>query len=132
MVLVQRILLLPAFSQYMKILQRMNQRTTSLLVSLTTLQDFHLKKNPLPIQQLLEQLLANSGALAVTELLVQTRIPSKSSATTLINTFRHTSSMTLKRQAVSPFLTCVSVINLSNLLIISIRLTSLHVTTLHT
>ena len=59
-----------------------------------------LKKNQLLIQLQKEQSPANSGAWAATEQLVLTRTPSKLLVTIQTNIFRHTSSMTPKRQVV--------------------------------
>ena len=54
------------------------------------------------------------GSRRQTVLSARTRTPSRSSATTPISISRHTSSMTPRRPAVSPFLTCVSVISRSS------------------
>ena len=106
---VRRTLLPPAYLQFTRILQKMSPRLTSQSVSLMTLQVFHLKKRLAPTQQLQVQFLASSGVLAVTVLLVLTSLQSKSSVTIPTNISRHTSSMTLKRQAVLPSRISVSV-----------------------
>ena len=56
-----------------------------------------LRSSPLPSPQLLAPRSASSGVWAATAPLALTRTPSRSSATTLISMFRHTSSMTLKK-----------------------------------
>ena len=82
--------------------------------------------------QLRAPLSASSGVLAATVPLVLTRTPLRLLVTTPINMFRHTSSMTPRRPAVSPSATCASVITRSVLLTMSPRQTLLHATFLHT
>ncbi len=57
------------------------------------------RSSPLPSPQLLAPRSASSGVWAATVPSAQTRTPSRSSATTLISMFRHTSSMTPRRPA---------------------------------
>ena len=72
---------------------------------------------------------ASSGVWAATVLLAQTRTPSRSSVTIPINMYRHTSSMTPRRPAVSPFPICVLVTNRSRAHTTSTRQTLLLATT---
>ena len=72
---------------------------------------------------------ASSGAWAATVLLVRTRTPSRLSATTPINMYRHTSSMTPRRPAVSPSRTCALATSRSRAHTTSTRLTLLPATT---
>ena len=104
MVLVQKILLLQVYLLYMRNLQKMNLRISLQLVLTMMLQITHSKKKKHQTLLLRVQSSVNSGVSAVTEQLVLIKTLLKSSATILINMFRHTSSMTLRKQAVSQFL----------------------------
>ena len=114
---------------FMKTSKRRNRRTVSRSVSLMTLPTFLLKKKLLPIPLRPVRSAASSGASAATVRSVPTRTPSRSSVTIPISISRHTSSMTPRRPAASPFRTCVSAISPLSLLTTSPRQTSLHVIT---
>ncbi len=113
---VPRILLLHLYSLYMQSSLRLIPSLSSHSVSLMMLQTSHWLRKMLPTQQQKAQSSASSGVSAATVLLVLTRTPSRSSATTLTSTFRLTSSMTQRRQAVSLSHICVSVISPSRAL----------------
>ncbi len=102
---VPRILLLPASSLYMMNLRRTSLRLTSPSVSTMTLPTSLSKRSPHPTPQQKAPSSASSGVLAVTVPLVLTKTLSRLSVTTPTSMFRHTSSTTLRRPAVSPFLT---------------------------
>ena len=125
-------LLLHLYLLYMQSLQRLIPSHSSHSVSLTTLQTSLSLRKMLQTQQQRVLSSASSGDSAATVLLAQTRTLSRSSATTLTSTFRLTSSMTQRRQAVSLSHICVSVISLSRALTTSTRLTLLPVITHHT
>ena len=102
---------------------------SSHLVSLTMLPISHSLRKMLQTLQQRALSSASSGVSVATAPLAQTRTLSRSSVTILTSTFRHTSSMTPRRQVVSLSHTCVLVISLSRALTTSTRLTLLPVTT---
>ena len=120
---------LQAYLQYMKSWQKQSQKLVSPWASTMTLLICPWKKKKLqtPLQKAPSN--ANSGVWAATVLLVQTRTPSRSSVTTPINMYRHTSSMTPRRPAVSPSPICVLVTNRSRAHTTSIKQTLLPATT---
>ena len=127
---VLKILLLHLYLLFIKNLKKMLQRAVSQLVSQMMLQTYlYQKLNQLLLHLLLVQQSVTSGGMVEPVLQVLTRTLQRSSVTTQINTFRHTSSMTPRRQVVLQFLTFVLVTIQSEAHTTLIRLTSQHVTT---
>ena len=90
------------------------------------------KSNRLPLHQRKVLLNASSGVSVVTVRLVQTKTQPRLSVTTLTNTFRHTSSTTPRRLAVSQSATCALATSRLRARTTSTRRTLLLVITSHT
>ena len=97
-----------AYSLYMRSSRRTSPSTSSQSESPMTSPAFHFRKRKLRTPRLPAPSSASSGVSAATVLSVPTRTPSRLSVTTQISMFRHTSSMTQRRRAVSPSPTFVS------------------------
>ena len=102
---------LQAFLQFTRSLIRLSPSTTSPSVLTMMLPTFHSPRRKLRTPRQRALLNVSSGVSAVTVPLVLTKTLLRLSVTIPINTFRLTSSMTRRRPAVLPFLTCVSAIS---------------------